>query len=159
MSLCGSNDRNASTWPPTISCPTFRDIKVVVVIPPSRVCEVVRDLLALLVLGGAFWLGLKYLRGCTSGKCTNGSTCGSYCLFAVPGSMEACAPPRVCSFVGTWPLGPKWEHCCTLWRVSPPPFIPGKRWETRHLTTNRRGERRFCPCLDHLPIILDTTYI
>ena len=44
MSLYRSNDGNALTRPLAISCPTFWDIKVVTVIPPSRVREVVRDL-------------------------------------------------------------------------------------------------------------------
>ena len=66
---------------------------MVAFIPPSRVREVVRDLLAPLVQGGALWLGPKYLRGCTSGKCANESTCDLRCLFAVFGSVEACGPP------------------------------------------------------------------
>ena len=47
---------------------------MVEVIAPSRVRDIVCDLFAPLVRGGALLLGPKYPRGCTSGRCANEST-------------------------------------------------------------------------------------
>ena len=92
--LCGSNAGNALTWPSMMPTPTFRGIELVEVIAPSRVREVTHDLFAPLVRGGALLLGPKYPRGCTSGRCANGSTGSSIGTgphsSTVPTSMDTC---------------------------------------------------------------------